>query len=80
MYTGNNRRRPEGYKLRTYIDAIREAENTPLEVWISEWASKADVDSEYISQYTWICMLRHWALDEAHRMALASPPPALNFD
>lgn len=80
MYTGNDRRKPEGFKLRTYIDAIREAENTPLEVWISEWASKAEVDSMYISRYDWICVLRRWALEEAHRIALDAPPAALNFD
>ena len=74
------RRRPEGFKLRIYIDAIREAEALTNEEWISNWAANCTVDSEYLSQYNWICLLRKWALQEAHKLALSSPPTALNFD
>lgn len=63
-----DRRTPEGYKLRVYVDAIQDAKLTSDEEWLTRWVANVNRDSMWISRLTWIAYLEQCALREAKKM------------
>ena len=60
-----NRRTKEGYKLRTYIDALQAAKSMTTEEWVIAWAKAAPSDSQYICHVQWISYLEQCIIQEA---------------
>jgi hypothetical protein len=58
------RRKKEGYKLRIYIDAIKDARATTESQWMEDWA-RNDCKDHYITKSMWISYLEECALQEA---------------
>lgn len=60
------RRTSAGYKLRVYIDAIKDAEAMTDSVWEDQWAL-SNGSTPYIPRQVWITYLKDCALVEAGR-------------
>lgn len=63
-----NRRTVEGYKLRVYIDAIKDVKAMTDQEWLDQWAISAN-DSPYLTRTMWISYLESCALIEAEKFA-----------
>lgn len=63
-----NRRTQDGYRLRVYIDAIKDAKAMTDGEWIEQW-SKSGGSEKYISRSMWISYLEHCALQAAECFA-----------
>lgn len=61
-----NRRTTEGYKLRVYMDAIKDAKATTDAEWIEAWANNP-IHSQYVPRIVWIGYLERCAIQEADR-------------
>jgi len=61
------RRTKEGYKLRVYVDAIREAKAITDQEWIENW-SKQIGDQVYMPRMDWIYYLEQCAILEATKL------------
>jgi len=61
-----NRRTPRGYKLRVYMDAIKEVKFTTDEVWLDQWI-KLGGNSPFVSRAGWKYYLEQCALVEAEK-------------
>lgn len=62
-----NRRTKEGYKLRVYMDQIKEVRAMTEAQWIEQWITGGQ-DMAYISRIKWIGYLEQCALKEANSM------------
>lgn len=62
-----NRRRPEAYKLRVYMDAIKLAENTSDAEWVQ---NMIESDAQYVPRSVWIAYLEKCALAEAAKLVM----------
>ena len=62
-----NRRTVEGYKLRVYIDAIKQARMTTDAEWIEGWASGPS-DCAYMPKIVWVSYLERCAIEEAGKL------------
>lgn len=62
------RRRVIAWKLRVYIDAIREVEATSDQDWLDAWARHCTERCIYVSRQAWIAILKKWALAEAQKL------------
>jgi hypothetical protein len=62
-----NRRTKEGYKLRVYMDAIKEVKSMSNEEWIATQASYQS-QGHYISRAMWLTYLEGCALQEADKL------------
>lgn len=60
-----DRRTLRGWKLRTYIDALKDAQSMTDAQWMEAWVASCTADSVYIPRTTWIAILQTWALHEA---------------
>lgn len=69
MRNGKERRRAEASRLRTYIDAVKDAEKMTDAEWIDQWVSHCTIESVYMSRSTWLAILRQWTVEEATRLA-----------
>lgn len=63
-----NRRRPEAFKLRVYMDAIKDARNTTDKDWMDRWVAGCNAETQWISRATWISYLEQCALWEADKL------------
>ena len=61
------KRTKEGYKLRIYIDAIKEVKSMSDATWIEIQASQAS-ESPYMTRAMWLAYLEGCAIQEAERM------------
>lgn len=61
------RRTTEGYKLRVYIDAIKDVKSMSKAQWIESQAA-SEASGPYVTQDMWIAYLEHCAIQEAERM------------
>jgi len=59
-----NRRTQKGYKLRVYMDAIKDAKATTDEQWIDQWATS---EGTYVSRVVFLSYLEQCALIEAEK-------------
>lgn len=62
----NERRRTEAYKLRLYIDLIKETKAMTIDAWI---ASQVNSNQPYMSKEQWISYLQECANSEALKLA-----------
>lgn len=53
----NDRRRPENYKLRTYMDALKDVQSMTDQEYMDKWLKHCTKDSEWISRLDWIAYL-----------------------
>lgn len=67
-----NRRTAGGYKLRVYIDAIKEVKSMTdqqwLGQWVAEWVNRRS-NAQYIPRLMWLSYLESCALIEAEQFA-----------
>lgn len=62
------RREARMYKLRVYMDAIKDASATSEYQWAKEWARNANADNVFVSRRDWIGYLERCALAEVTNM------------
>lgn len=62
-----DRRTKEGYKLRVYMDQIREVKSMSDERWIEEFV-KYNKDGPYVPRLAWLAYLEECALIEAEKL------------
>jgi len=63
------RRRAYAWRLRVYIDAVKQAEATTDEEWIDRWVAHAGPDDRFIPRSIWVEILKRWALEEVQRIS-----------
>lgn len=61
------RRTQEGYKLRVYFDAIKEAKAMSDEEWTNAWAVSGS-NAPYMPKSVWIAYLESCAMKEAEKL------------
>jgi hypothetical protein len=62
------RRTLEGYRLRIYIDAIKEAKTMTNAEWVEAWSKRPEHET-YIPRLVWIDYLEQCAMIEADKLA-----------
>lgn len=62
------RRNPAAWKLRIYVDAIKDVERITDEDWLNNWAFAPHTMGPFVPRSTWVAILREWALAEAARL------------
>lgn len=60
----NSRRTQKGYRLRVYIDAIRDAKMTSDTDWIDQWAN-SPTWAPYLTKEAWVHYLEECMTKEA---------------
>lgn len=68
MNFNKDRRRAVAWRLRAYVDAIKEMQAMTDQEWTSQWSTQPG-NVVYFSRQTWIATLTHWALREAAELA-----------
>lgn len=66
----HNRRKPENYKLRVYMDAIKDAHAMTDEQWIDAWITGASTECVFISRSAWIQYLNNCVLNEVTNLLM----------
>lgn len=64
----NDRRTAEGYKLRVYMDALKDVRSMTNEVWLNQWVANAAADTDWISRDQWMNYLTTCILVETEKM------------
>lgn len=64
-----DRRTKEGYKLRVYMDQIKEIKAMSDAEWVDQWVKYAGKDDVYVNRLSWLGYLEGCALKEAEKMA-----------
>jgi hypothetical protein len=69
-----DRRRPEAYRLRVYIDAIRACENMTDAAWVTAYVDAARLDNRvtWTPKSCWLEYLKACALRESENLLNAS--------
>lgn len=62
------RRSPKAWRLRVYIDALKEARKMTDQEWIDNWVAHCDANSIFMPRSTWISILEFWAVEEAEKL------------
>ena len=57
-------RSPERYRLRVYVDALRQAESTSDVEWVENWVRHAGPDSIWVPRQSWITYLKECIVAE----------------
>jgi len=56
-----NRRTKRGYKLRIYLDALKDAKNTSDEQWLQNWITSG---GQWMPRMAWIAYLEQCVIAE----------------
>ena len=59
-----NRRTERGYRLRVYLDALRDAKNTSDAQWVENWISGSP-NSPFLPRMAWIGYLEQCIIAES---------------
>jgi len=59
-----NRRTPEGYKLRVYMDELSEVKSMSDDQWMTKWVKHVTKDSVYVNKACWISYLENCIINE----------------
>lgn len=62
------RRRTTAYKLRNYLDAIKQAEAMTDAEWLDNWVRSAGPQTNWIPRSQWLDYLRGCAILESERL------------
>jgi hypothetical protein len=60
-----DRRTPQGYKLRVYLDQIAKVKSMTNEEWLEGWIQGGG-DAPYVTKTYWIFYLEQCAMKEAY--------------
>jgi len=65
-----NRRRPEAYRLRCYMDGLRQAESTTDEQWLMTWVRvwESGRDTEFVMRDVFIAYLKQCIFEELNQV------------
>ena len=61
-----DKRTTEGYKLRVYMDAIKDAKAITDDQWVAQWIKS--VDAQWIPKSNWIAYLEQCAIGELEKI------------
>jgi enoyl reductase-like protein len=69
-----DRRRPEAYRLRVYIDAIKEVESMTDAAWLDRYVQAALINrnAAWFPRFAWLEYLKACALRESESLLAAS--------
>ena len=63
-----DRRKPENYKLRVYMDAMQDAKAMTDEQWLDAWIKNADTNSPYVFREQFIAYIDQCILGEVTKL------------
>jgi hypothetical protein len=72
MRVVKERRSPDAWRLRVYVDALQQAEMTTEEQWFESWLSTCAIDTPWVPLSTWVNYLRQCVIFEASKMVDAA--------
>jgi hypothetical protein len=66
------RRRPEAYRLREYVAALKEVQAMSDQEWLDCWVKNAGTDTPWMPKAAWEAYLQMCVVAEADRLTSAT--------